>query len=696
MKKIIFVLLYCLCVVCNSNAQKIPSIVRSRFEVSTRNISFSGDGGSKTITVKADQPWSVKEYPASWASLTRYEERIEVKVNGNNFNESRNTSFSITSSGKTITIGIKQDEMPILEINPNNANFTATGGTQIFTIKSNISWEIGENTNSWIHLAKSGNTLTLKADLNPQSINREGEFTILSRDKSIRIYVTQSGISPNFDISSTSANFTASGGSKTFTVTATAPWNIETGTTTWGHLTINGNELTLKVDANNQISNRDDYFTIKSGAKSIRVNITQLGLTPKFGISSTSANFTAAGGSQTFTINSNSSWSIETQPKSWGHLIKNGKTLTLNVDKNNQTSSRDDYFTIRSGSKRIRVDITQAGASPKLDISATSAYFDENGGTKKFNISSNQTWHIDVNTTSWGRLYKDGNTLTLKVEKNMQTESRRDFFVIKSEDKKIRVDITQAAGSPYLLVNGRASDTDVNLKQYGGTETISVNTNVENYEILNKPSWCYITEKTPSGFVLGYIKNSSSYPRSGSMRVIADGKIVQVNLNQVANYRKWQRRRNGGWLNMAIGFEAGYGSAWYANSIVGLRLGNYKDVLQFEMGITPGIAGINYGDEYEDDYAFHLPVYSSLKLSTKRGKFYLKLGGTYNVIYDKYYEGKYSLRAGFGSAWKHFEWDWASFQLNAPTNYWYGSKFSDILNEPDMMFGMRMAWYITR
>ena len=454
MKKIIFVLLYCLCVVCYSNAQKIPSIDRNRFEVSAKIISFSGDSGSKTITVKADQPWSVKEYPASWASLTRYKERIEVKVNGNNFNESRNTSFSITSSGKTITIGIKQEAMPILEISP-----------------------------------------------------------------------------------------------------------------------------------------------------------IQSGMTPRFSVSSTSANFTAAGGSQTFTINSNSSWSIETQPKSWGHLTKKGKTLTLNVDRNNLASSRNDYFTIRSGSKRIRVDITQAGALPKLDISSTSAYFDENGGTKKFNISSNQTWHIDVNTTSWGRLYKDGNTLTLKVEKNTQTESRRDFFVIKSEDKKIRVDITQAAGSPYLLVNGRVSDTDVNLKQYGGTETISVNTNVENYEILNKPSWCYITEKTPSGFVLGYIKNSSSYPRSGSMRVIADGKIVQVNLNQEPNYRKMLRRRNGGWLNMAIGFEAGYGSAWYTNSIVGLRLGNYKDVLQFEMGITPGIAGINYGDEYADDYAFHLPMY---------------------------------------------------------------------------------------
>lgn len=541
MKKIIFVLLYCLCVVCYSNAQKIPSIDRSRFEVSAKIISFSGDGGLKTITVRADQPWSVKEYPASWASLTRYKERIEVKVNGNNINESRNTSFSITSSGKTITIGIKQEAMPILEISP-----------------------------------------------------------------------------------------------------------------------------------------------------------IQSGMTPRFSVSSTSANFTAAGGSQTFTINSNSSWSIETQPKSWGHLTKKGKTLTLNVDRNNLASSRNDYFTIRSGSKRIRVDITQAGALPKLDISSTSAYFDENGGTKKFNISSNQTWHIDVNTTSWGRLYKDGNTLTLKVEKNIQTESRRDFFVIKSEDKKIRVDITQAAGSPYLFVNGKTTDTDVNLKQYGGTETISVNTNVENYEILNKPSWCYITEKTPSGFVLGYIKNSSSYPRSGSMRVIADGKIVQVNLNQEPNYRKMLRRRNGGWLNMAIGFEAGYGSAWYANGIVGLRLGNYKDVLQFELGITPGIAGINYGDEYADDYAFHLPVYSSLKLSTKRGKFYLKLGGTYNVIYDKYYEGKYSLRAGFGSAWKHFEWDWASFQLNAPADYWYDSKFSDIFNEPDMMFGMRMAWYITR
>ena len=486
--------------------------------------------------MKADQPWSVKEYPASWASLTRYKERIEVKVNGNNYNESRNTSFSIISSGKTITIGIKQEAMPILEISP-----------------------------------------------------------------------------------------------------------------------------------------------------------IQSGMTPRFSVSSTSANFTAAGGSQTFTINSNSSWSIETQPKSWGHLTKKGKTLTLNVERNNLASSRNDYFTIRSGSKRIRVDITQAGASPKLDISATSAYFDENGGTKKFNISSNQTWHIDVNTTSWGRLYKDGNTLTLKVDKNAQIEPREDFFVIKSGGKRIRVNIAQAAGTPYLLVNGESGNPSVDFGQYGGIEEIRVNTNVGNYETFAVPNWCHVTDKSSTGFTLICNKNSSSYPRNNWMKILSGKNVVQLNINQEANYRKMRRRKNGGWVNMAIGVEGGIGESWYVNGIAGLRIGNYKDVLQLELGVAPGVIST-----LEEDNVFHMPVYGSLKLSTKSGKFYLKMGGAYNAIRDEFYEGEYSLRAGFGSAWKYFEWDWASIQFNAPSKYSNETEYSELFDVSNMMVGMRMAWYITR
>ena len=150
---------------------------------------------------------------------------------------------------------------------------------------------------------------------------------------------------------------------------------------------------------------------------------------------------------------------------------------------------------------------------------------------------------------------------------------------------------------------------------------------------------------------------------------------------------------------MAIGFEGGYNEdLWYANGLLGLRIGNYKDIIQLEVGISPGVFSCYSG--YEDMYVtgFHLPVYSSLKISASSGKFYLKLGGAYNLLRDDEYEGEYSLRAGLGSAWKHFEWDWLFVQFNDPSEYIDDCKFEtgDMFDESNIQVGMRMAWYLTR
>lgn len=610
MKKII-ILFYLLSLICQISAQKIPDIDRSRFEVSSKIANFGENGGSKTFTVTADKSWSIKERPASWANLTIKGERIELSVGSNNSTEDRKTSFSIISIGKTIKINIVQKAMSTLDISPSIANFMASGGT------------------------------------------------------------------------------------KTFTVTSTSSWGIATGTRSWGHLTKNGNTLTLKVDANQQISNREDYFTIKSGNKSIRVNITQSGVSLKFEISSTFANFTASGGYKTFTVTSTSSWEIETGTKSWGHLAKSGNTLTLKVDANQQESNRDDYFIIKSGNKNIRVNITQSGVSPEFEISSTFANFTADGGKKTLTITSNKAWQITTSTKSWGHLTKNGNTLTLRVDENKQITPRQDYFIIKSGDKNIRVDISQSAGVASLLVNGMPEKVSVNFGQYGGREAMRVNTNMEDYEILYKPSWCYISNKTSTGFTLGCYSNSTSYSKRDWMKVKAGGREVRINISQDANYRKMRRRRNGGWINMAIGFEGGYNvngnNSWYANGVVGCRLGNYRDLFQLELGISPGVVSA-----WEEDIVFHLPIYGSLKVSATSGLLYLKLGGTYNVVRDDYYEGEYSLCAGFGSAWKHFEWDWAFIQLNAPSDYWYDAKFSDLFDKSNMMVGMRMTWYLTR
>lgn len=86
-----------------------------------------------------------------------------------------------------------------------------------------------------------------------------------------------------------------------------------------------------------------------------------------FSVSPTSAQFSHEGGSKVFIVKSNSPWKISTNTKSWGHLVKSGNTLTLNVDTNTGQSSRSDYFEIVSGEKSIRVSISQTGEVRQSD-----------------------------------------------------------------------------------------------------------------------------------------------------------------------------------------------------------------------------------------------------------------------------------------------------------------------------------------
>lgn len=613
MNKSFLVIISILCLAIQLNAQKKPEIDRSRFEVSTENVTFPEAGGKKTLTVKADNEWSIKSKPASWVTVSRSGNRLLLSAGKNTLATQRSTTVTITSKNKDIKITVTQSAASILEITPSSVQFGSEGGTKHFTVK------------------------------------------------------------------------------------ATSEWSIGTGTKQWGHLERDGNTIILRVDANKQTTERTDHFTIKSGNRSVTISISQSAAKIKpqsitaLSITPSSANFSSNGGSKTFTITSNKSWRIETGTASWGNLVKRGNNLILTVAPNNQETARSDWFTVKSGETTARVNISQAGASSKFEISDASANFSENGGTKTFTITTTGPWQIEKSTSSWGHLTKNNNSLTLKVDANTKLTPRTDFFTIKSGNKLLRVDISQLAAKPYLTVDGSSDKVSLNFSSYGSRKYITVNTNLDNYEIWGKPAWCQITNRNATGFYLRCNSNNSSYSRSDYMEVRSSGKTVRINIAQSCDIDKYYRRKNGGWINMAIGVEGGYGpkeGSWYSNGIVGMRIGNYRDLFQFELGVAPGVVS-----DYDSSVNFHLPAYASLKLSAKTGAFYFKMGGAYNLVRDKLSEGKYSLRAGFGSAWKHFEWDWAFIQLNASNDY-YNTK--NLFDSSNMMVGMRMAWYITR
>lgn len=79
-------------------------------------------------------------------------------------------------------------------------------------------------------------------------------------------------------------------------------------------------------------------------------------------VSNSELNFDANGGAKTITVTSNKDWEISVHPYSWGHLTRNGNTLTLRVDENTEREERTDFIKLSAADKEVRINITQEGA----------------------------------------------------------------------------------------------------------------------------------------------------------------------------------------------------------------------------------------------------------------------------------------------------------------------------------------------
>ena len=398
----------------------------------------------------------------------------------------------------------------VLRVSPTSANFNAEGGSKSLSVTSSGNWNIGSVSASWLNASKASNTqLNIRAEKNTTAASRSATIKIASESKTATITISQAAGSapqedtPNsrannnrnnnrtteqsyFSISSYRADFPASGGSKTFTVSSSSTWHIDTGTNGWGSLSKSGNKLTLTVGANPNASSRSDYFILRSGTRTLRVDFSQSG-EATLSVSQENLNFESSGGAKTISITSNSSWSISTDPASWGHISRSGNQLTLTVDANSSTSSRSDYFDIKAGSKTRRVRISQAGSAPTLSVSNNNLSFGSSSSSTTIYVTSNTQWSISTNPASWGHITINGNQLKFTVDGNYSSSPRNDYFIISAGNKSQQVNITQA---------GRTQQNTYSNSSYSSTSS---------YRRYRRPfnhSW----DNYAGGFSMGYIQ----------------------------------------------------------------------------------------------------------------------------------------------------------------------------------------------
>lgn len=242
-------------------------------------------------------------------------------------------------------------------------------------------------------------------------------------------------------------------------------------------------------------------------------------------VSKSNLSFSSYGGTETINV-SGPSWSISVNPASWGHLTRSGNTLTLKVDANSSSSSRTDYFKLKSGSQEIKVNVSQSGSSysssPYLNVTKTELYFASEGGQESITISTNNTWKISTNTNSWGHLKQEGNTLTLSVDANYTGNQRTDYFVLSAGGVEKRINITQ---SQTYAKNG--------VSMSGSTRAYTDNATGLSYLTTCIKGWekCRLGALTESGAGVA-VYGGNGYATTGNLNSSFVAKIKELNGNK--------------------------------------------------------------------------------------------------------------------------------------------------------------------
>lgn len=288
-------------------------------------------------------------------------------------------------------------------------------------------------------------------------------------------------LNPKLSLSRSSVSVGASSGSTNITVTSNRTWVLKNTSSNMFSVSKSGNTITIQYYSNSSTSSRNDYFDVATtdGSKSVRVYVYQDGKTasPSLNISKTSISAGASGITEYITVTCNTTWEVQYPSGTMYSVTRNGNTLTVKINPNSSIESRSDYFNVKTtdGSKVVRVSLSQDPAQ-ELSLSKTSISCSASGTTEYITVTSSKSWEIQYASGTMYDVTRSGNMLTVKIKPNSSTESRSDYFNVKTTDgsKVIKVQLSQtgktidnsaltythSGGNVYKLIGTTRTYTD--------------------------------------------------------------------------------------------------------------------------------------------------------------------------------------------------------------------------------------------
>lgn len=228
-----------------------------------------------------------------------------------------------------------------------------------------------------------------------------------------------------FSVDRDSICFSYIGGSSSIVVSSSDEFEIDVNPESWGKLSRKGKVLTLTVDPNNAVKERNDYFEVASQGKYIKIKIHQDASPSYLDVSAKNISFGEYGGERKIFVTANNNWSVSLSPTSLGRISINDKgTFTVIINANKEMYERNGTLKIRSGDLEKSIEINIAASTQKINNAVSMSNsgsgltnsYKNNSSDSKENYSNNSANRKYVNYSSYKTpWYKERFTLGLNL-----------------------------------------------------------------------------------------------------------------------------------------------------------------------------------------------------------------------------------------------------------------------------------------
>ena len=385
------------------------------FSVDKNEHSVAAAGGDFTVKVTHNIGYKINSQP-EW--VKQPDKANSGNVDTYTFTAEANTSTEAregvivfcNDNNECVPVTVKQaGANATLSVSPAELTFTANTESKSLDVTSNTAWTAASGA-SWAKLNKtngSGNAqIAVTAEENTATTQRSATITIKTADgkASATVKVTQSAANVIFSVDKNEHSVAAAGGDFTVKVTrnigykinSQPEWVKQTGKVPSG----NTDTYTFTAEANTSTEAREGVIVFcNDNNECIQVTVKQAGAKASLSVSPAELTFTAKPESKSFSVSSNTDWSVASSAD-W---VKIGTTsgsgnahVTASAEENTATTQRTATITLKTtdGKATATIKVTQNPADVVFSIDIKEFSIDAKGEEITIKIKHNSAYSV--------------------------------------------------------------------------------------------------------------------------------------------------------------------------------------------------------------------------------------------------------------------------------------------------------------